>query len=350
MYNPGLDGASHTCWSTSTKNVNVHYSSGPGNHFFFMLAEGSGATSWGTSPVCGSAPAVTGIGRTAAAAIWYHAVDAYFTTSTSYVNNTTPSNTARAYTLHSATDLYGLCSTQYKAVQAAWTAVNVAGSDASCATNDFTVSVSPSSATVTAGSGTTATVSTALVTGSAQTIALSASGLPSGATASFSPTSVTTGGSSTLTLSTSASTPAGTYPITITGTGSSATRTTTFTLTIPGAAGCSGTNTGDVTIPDNTTVYSNIAISGCSGNASSASTVDVHIVHTWRGDLVIDLVAPDGTAYRLKNSASSDSADDVIATYTVDASSETAAGTWKLRVQDVASLDTGYINSWKLTF
>ncbi|PIM66187.1 peptidase M4, partial [Streptomyces sp. JV178] len=74
------------------------------------------------------------------------------------------------------------------------------------------------------------------------------------------------------------------------------------------------------------------------------------IVHTWRGDLVIDLVAPDGTAYRLKNALSSDSADDVVATYTVDASSETAAGTWKLRVQDVASLDTGYINSWKLTF
>ena len=34
----------------------------------------------------------------------------------------------------------------------------------------------------------------------------------------------------------------------------------------------------------------------------------------------------------------------------MDASSEVAAGTWKLRVQDVASLDTGYINSWKLTF
>ena len=83
---------------------------------------------------------------------------------------------------------------------------------------------------------------------------------------------------------------------------------------------------------------------------TSALTVDVNIVHTWRGDLVVDLVAPDGTAYRLKNSSSSDSADNVIATYTVDASSETAAGTWKLRVQDVASLDTGYINSWKLTF
>jgi aminopeptidase S len=76
----------------------------------------------------------------------------------------------------------------------------------------------------------------------------------------------------------------------------------------------------------------------------------VAIKHTWRGDLVVDLITPDGTAHRLKSSSSSDSADDVIATYTVDASSETANGTWLLRVQDVAAQDTGYIDSWKLAF
>ena len=43
-------------------------------------------------------------------------------------------------------------------------------------------------------------------------------------------------------------------------------------------------------------------------------------------------------------------ADNVTETYTVNASSEVANGTWKLRVQDQAALDTGYINSWKLTF
>ncbi|MBO0515776.1 proprotein convertase P-domain-containing protein, partial [Streptomyces beijiangensis] len=56
------------------------------------------------------------------------------------------------------------------------------------------------------------------------------------------------------------------------------------------------------------------------------------------------------SAYRLKNSSSGDSADNVIATYTVNASSEAANGTWKLRVQDIAAQDTGYIDSWKLTF
>ena len=91
-----------------------------------------------------------------------------------------------------------------------------------------------------------------------------------------------------------------------------------------------------MTIPDNTTVYSTITISGCTGNASSASTVEVHIVHTYRGDLVVALVAPDGSAYTLLN-RSGGSADNVNQTFTVNLSSEAANGTWRLRVQDAAS-------------
>jgi subtilisin family serine protease len=109
-------------------------------------------------------------------------------------------------------------------------------------------------------------------------------------------------------------------------------------------------NTADVAIPDNgAAVTSPIAVSGVTGNAPATLKVDVNIVHTYRGDLVIDLIAPDGTAYRLKNSGDG-SADNVVETYTVNASSEVANGTWKLQVQDVAKDDTGYINSWKLTF
>ena len=125
MYNPTLDGKGHGCWSSTTKSVDVHYSSGVGNHFFFDLAEGTGATAYGTSPVCGSAAAVTGIGRSKAAAIWYRALTTYFTSSTNY-------KAARGYTLSAATDLYGKCGTEYQAVQKAWTAVNVAGTDAAC--------------------------------------------------------------------------------------------------------------------------------------------------------------------------------------------------------------------------
>jgi Zn-dependent metalloprotease/subtilisin-like proprotein convertase family protein len=348
MYNPSLDGASHSCWSTSTNSVDVHYSSGVGNHFFFNLAEGTGSTPYGTSPICGSAPAVTGIGRSAAERIWFRALDTYFTSNTRYVNTSNPANTSRAYTLSAATDLFGLCSAQYKAVQAAWTAVNVAGSDQACpAGNDFSITLSPSSAAVNPGGSVTSTVSTAITNGAAQTVALTASGLPAGATATFSPSSVTSGGSSTLTIATTGSTPAGTYPVTVTGTGTSSTRTATFTLTVNGPPGCSGTNPTDVTIPDNTTVESLITISGCAGNASATSTVEVHIVHTYRGDLVVSLVAPDGTAYTLLN-RSGGSADNVDQTFTTNLSSEVANGTWRLRVQDAASADTGFINSWTL--
>ncbi|MGW4977138.1 S8 family peptidase [Streptomyces mirabilis] len=114
--------------------------------------------------------------------------------------------------------------------------------------------------------------------------------------------------------------------------------------------GTTFSNTTALSIPDNgSAVESSIAVSGRTGNAPSTLQVGVDITHTYRGDLVIDLVAPDGSTYRLKSSSTSDSADNVNTTYTVDASSETANGTWKLRVQDVAASDTGKLNSWKLT-
>ncbi|MGP3983962.1 M28 family metallopeptidase [Streptomyces sp. KR80] len=110
-------------------------------------------------------------------------------------------------------------------------------------------------------------------------------------------------------------------------------------------------NTADVSIPDNgAAVTSPVEVTGRTGNAPATLKVAVDIKHTWRGDLVVDLLAPDGTAYRLKNSSGSDSADNVITSYTTDASSEVANGTWKLRVQDVAAQDTGHLDSWKLSF
>ena len=101
--------------------------------------------------------------------------------------------------------------------------------------NDFSLAASPSSAAVNPGVSATSTISTAVTSGSAQSVSFSAGGLPSGASASFNPTSVTAGSSSTLTVATATSTPSGTYPITVTGTGTSVTHTTTFTLTVNGS-------------------------------------------------------------------------------------------------------------------
>jgi serine protease len=110
------------------------------------------------------------------------------------------------------------------------------------------------------------------------------------------------------------------------------------------------TNATDVNIPDNTTVTSSIAVTGLSGNAPSDLKIAVDIKHTYRGDLKIEIVAPNGGSAVLKNYSTSDSADNVLTTYTVDASGVAASGTWKLRVTDAYSGDTGYIDSWSLTF
>ncbi|MFC7965308.1 S8 family peptidase [Streptomyces cinereoruber] len=129
-----------------------------------------------------------------------------------------------------------------------------------------------------------------------------------------------------------------------------ATKTVNAVTSTTPPAGNVFSNATRVAIPDNTTVTSSIAVTGRTGNAPATLKVGVDIKHTWRGDLVVDLVAPDGTVRNLKTSSSSDSADNVVTTYTVNASDEVANGTWKLRVRDVASGDTGYIDAWSLTF
>jgi PKD repeat protein len=110
------------------------------------------------------------------------------------------------------------------------------------------------------------------------------------------------------------------------------------------------TNTTSTPIPDVSTITSTINVSGRSGNAPTTSQVAVNITHTYRGDLKIDLLAPDGSVYALKASSGSDSADNVVATYTVNLSTELLNGAWKLRVQDTAAGDTGTLNSWSITF
>ncbi len=108
-------------------------------------------------------------------------------------------------------------------------------------------------------------------------------------------------------------------------------------------------NGTDVTIVDNATVESSIAVAGRSGNAGASSKVDVNILHTYKGDLKVDLVAPDGSVYGLHNRTGG-SADNIITQFTVNLSTEALNGTWKLRVNDNARGDVGRIDSWGLVF
>jgi hypothetical protein len=121
MDNPSLDGGSVNCWSSTTRNLDPHYSSGVGNHLFYLLAEGTGSKTIGglphSSTACNGAT-LTGIGRSAAAAIWYRALTTYWTSTTTYPQ-------AANGMVSAAKDLYGATSTQCSATVAAWQAVSV---------------------------------------------------------------------------------------------------------------------------------------------------------------------------------------------------------------------------------
>ena len=101
---------------------------------------------------------------------------------------------------------------------------------------DFSFSASPSLQTVQHGGSTTYSVSVTPSIGFSGTVALSVSGLPKGATASFSPASISASGSSTMTVGTSKknSTPTGSYTLTISGkcTSPALMHTTTVTLIV----------------------------------------------------------------------------------------------------------------------
>jgi subtilisin family serine protease len=97
---------------------------------------------------------------------------------------------------------------------------------------DFGLAVTPSSRTVWRGGSTSWTANVTSTSGFAGTVSLSVTGLPSGATASFSPGTVAAPGSSMLTVRTTAKAPRGTYTLTVSGTSGSKAHQATTTLTI----------------------------------------------------------------------------------------------------------------------
>ncbi len=122
MFKPSLDGSSPDCYTSSIGSLDVHYSSGVANHFFYLVSQGAvsppGFTLSASQLVCNGNTALAGIGRTAAIKIVYRALTTYMISSTNYKG-------ARTAMLRAATDLYGSTSTQYNGVAAAWSAVNV---------------------------------------------------------------------------------------------------------------------------------------------------------------------------------------------------------------------------------
>jgi hypothetical protein len=121
-------------------------------------------------------------------------------------------------------------------------------------TADFSLTATPASQSIVAGNSTSYTASVSPINGFTGSVTLSLSGLPSGASGSFSPNPVNGGsGNSTLTVSTSTSTPPGTYTLTITGTGPSTTHTATVTLVVEGFTLTVSPTTSSVVVGGSTT-------------------------------------------------------------------------------------------------
>jgi Zn-dependent metalloprotease len=223
MYNPGALGDPN-CYSSSIPNTEVHSAAGPGNHWFYLLAEGTNPTNGQpTSSTCNGSSNLVGVGVQTAAKIMYNAM-LMKTTSSSYLKY-------RTWTLTSAKNLDSTCGL-FNKVKAAWDAVSVPAQ-----TGDPTCSGTPGGVTVNNPGNKSGTVGTAItsftVTASGGTTPYtwSATGLPAGITI----------GSSSGTVSGTPTT-AGTYNVTVTATDSaSQTGSTSFTFTIsPTGGGCSG--------------------------------------------------------------------------------------------------------------
>ncbi|MET8135100.1 M4 family metallopeptidase [Streptomyces sp. NPDC005251] len=324
MDKPSKDGSSRDYWDSSLGGIDVHYSSGPANHFFYLLSEGSGAKTVNgvsyDSPTHDGLP-VTGIGIENAARIWYRALTTYMTSTTNYAG-------ARVATLQAAADLFGAYSDTYLAVADAWAGINVGDRIA------LGVNVAPL-ADQTSGVGQEVSLQVnAYTTNTDASLTYAAGGLPDGL--AISDTGLISGVPTTI----------GTSDTTVTVTDSTG---AAVSVAFQWRIAYIYANSTRVDIPDlGAAVESPITITGRPGNASATTEVYVNIIHTYRGDLKVDLVGPDGTVYSLLN-RSGGSADNVDQTFTVDASAQPVEGTWKLRVQDLASIDVGYIQQWRIT-
>jgi Zn-dependent metalloprotease len=227
MDQPSKDGGSKDSWYSGIGSLDVHYSSGPANHMFYLLSEGSGTKTINgvtyNSPTSDGV-AVTGIGRAAALQIWYKALTTYMTSSTNYAG-------ARTAALNAAAALYGTNSTQYAGVGNAFAGIGV-GSHINPPTSGVTVT-NPGSQSATVGTAVNLQISASSTNGGALTY--SATGLPTGLTV----------GSSTGLISGTPTT-AGNYSTTVTvkdSTGATGTASFSWTVSTSGGGGGGCTST-----------------------------------------------------------------------------------------------------------
>jgi Zn-dependent metalloprotease len=248
MFNPAALGHAN-CYSSAIPGTEVHAAAGPGNHWFYLLAEGTNPTNGQPTSTTCNGSTVVGLGPQNAINILYHAM-LLKTTGASYLKY-------RTWTLQAAINLFPGSCTQFNTVKAAWDAVSVP--------------VQAADPTCGGGGG--------------------------GVVHNFSATNV------------------------------------------------------PLAIPDNNTTGVNALINVPAGQTNTLKvTVDANITHTFRGDLVIQVIGPGGQTATLSNRAGG-SADNFVTTgQDITASFPTTAptGQWRLFVRDLAAADVGTINSFAL--
>jgi zinc metalloprotease ZmpA len=253
MGNPSALGDAN-CFSASIPTTEVHAAAGPGNHWFYLLANGTNPTNGQPTSTTCNGTTVVGLGTQNAIRIMYNSM-LLKTSGANYLNY-------RTRTLQAAKTLFPSSCTEFNTVKAAWDAVSVPAQsgDPTCGTTPPPPPPPPGCIN------------------------------------------------------------------------------STFTSTdVPKA------------IPDNnaTGVTSVLPVTG-DGTVASLS-LSLNISHTFRGDLVVTLIAPDGASFVVSNRAGG-SADNLVITNQAitTLNGHTGAGSWKLKVQDLAAVDTGTINSWSL--
>ncbi|MCS0639491.1 M28 family peptidase [Streptomyces sp. LP05-1] len=228
MYNPPAVNNDPACYSSSIPGTEVHAAAGPLNHWFYLLAEGTSPGGGKPNSSTCNGSTLTGVGVQSAGKIFYGGM-LLKTSSMSYKKY-------RTATLSSAKSLDATCGL-FTRTKAAWDAISVPAQsgDPTCTPsgqNDFSLALNPSSGSVQQGGSVSTTVTTGTTTGQAQQITLSASGLPSGVTAAFSPATVQSGQSATLTLTASANATPGSATVTVKGQGSTLSHTVDYTLNV----------------------------------------------------------------------------------------------------------------------
>ncbi|MFE9559598.1 M28 family peptidase [Streptomyces sp. NPDC006487] len=231
MYNPPAVNNDPACYSSAIPGTEVHAAAGPLNHWFYLLAEGTSPGGGKPNSSTCNQSTLTGVGVQNAGKIFYGGM-LLKTSSMSYKKY-------RTATLSSAKSLDATCNL-FNKTKGAWDAISVPAQagDPACIpsgeNSDFSMALNPASGTVQQGASATTTVATAVSTGTAQQVTLTASGLPAGVTATFSPATVQSGQSSTLTLTASSSAAPGSSTVVVKGQGTSLSHTVDYALTVGG--------------------------------------------------------------------------------------------------------------------